>query len=431
MIPIEGAIEILGTAFFSLAIIHTFFCKLIFNQASKFKKGSLIEASLHLLGEIEIVFVFWAFIFCAVWAVMRGVSPVVAHIESLQFAEPVFVFCIMVVSSTRPMISLAKELLLTLSRGLSKIFRLEPVLMDFFVILSLGSLAGSLITEPAAMTVAAVLLFSLLDRAPQRLLYTSLAVLFVNVSIGGALSHFAAPPILMVAGVWGWDFAYVFSHFGWKALIAVLTNTTLLVFFERESIKSHCRRLAESQKEKKVPVIVILFHLVVLGGLILAAHHPVIVVSLFLLFLGIFVLTAPYQQALRLKESLLVAIFLAGIIVFGGFQKWWLQPLLESLSELQIYFASVFLTSVTDNAALTYLGAQVSSLSESSKYYLVAGAIAGGGLTIIANAPNAAGYSILQSKFKSGLNPILLLLAALPPTIIAVLFLEFLPHLSF
>ncbi len=430
MSSIEPQIEILGTVVFLFAIVHTFFSKLILNQAAKFKKGSLPEAMLHLLGEIEIVFAFWGFIFCSLWLVLRGVAPVILHLESLHFSEPIFVFCIMVASSTRPMIVLAKESILTLSHWLSKLFRVHRVLMDLFIILSFGSLAGSLITEPAAMTVSAVLLYSLLDRAPSRLLYGALAVLFVNISIGGSLSHFAAPPILMVAGTWHWDFSYVFGHFGWKALIAVFVNSGLLVLLEKNSIKTFCRSLAESEKEKAVPLVVILIHLFLLVTMILASHHSVVLVCLFILFLGVVTLTSSYHQSLRLKESLLVSVFLAGIIVFGSFQKWWLQPLLKSLGDLQIYFASVFLTSITDNAALTYLGAQVPGLSDSAKYYLVAGAIAGGGLTVIANAPNAAGFSILQSKFKSGLSPLWLFVAALPPTIIAVLFLEFLPHLT-
>ena len=75
-------------------------------------------------------------------------------------------------------------------------------------ILMVGPLFGSFITEPAAMTICALLLGAPVLRpaspAP-RLKYATLGLLFVNVSIGGTLTHFAAPPVLMVARPWGWD----------------------------------------------------------------------------------------------------------------------------------------------------------------------------------------------------------------------------------
>ena len=92
--------------------------------------------------------------------------------------------------------------------------------------LAVVPLVGSLITEPAAMTLAALMLAPLVFRAgiPERLKYGALGVLFVNVSIGGTLTSFAAPPVLMVASTWQWDSAYMASHFGWRAAIAVVIN---------------------------------------------------------------------------------------------------------------------------------------------------------------------------------------------------------------
>ena len=79
-------------------------------------------------------------------------------------------------------------------------------------------------------------------------------------------------------------------------------------------------------------------------------------------------------------------------------------------------------TAITDNAALTYLGSLVDSVSDGYKYSLVAGAVTGGGLTVIANAPNPAGFAMLRSSFDDGaINPLGLLINALPPTLIAVL----------
>jgi Na+/H+ antiporter NhaD/arsenite permease-like protein len=119
---------------------------------------------------------------------------------------------------------------------------------------------------------------------------------------------------------------------------------------------------------------------------------------------------------------LLVAFFLAGLVVLGGLQQWWLEPVLMSLDANAVFFGATALTAITDNAALTYLGSLVEGLSDEFKVALVAGAVTGGGLTVIANAPNPAGVSILRSKFdNNSVHPVGLLLGALPPTIVAAL----------
>ena len=57
----------------------------------------------------------------------------------------------------------------------------------------------------------------------------------MNVSIGGTLTHFAAPPVLMVARHWSWDLGFVFGHFGWRAMTAIVVSTlTYFVAFRRE-----------------------------------------------------------------------------------------------------------------------------------------------------------------------------------------------------
>lgn len=85
-------------------------------------------------------------------------------------------------------------------------------------------------------------------------------------------------------------------------------------------------------------------------------------------------------------------------------------------------FGAITLGAFTDNAAITYLGSLVQGLSEEFKYFLVAGAVCGGGLTIIANAPNPAGAAILKSHFEdNSIDPRYLFLGALVPTLIASL----------
>jgi hypothetical protein len=153
--------------------------------------------------------------------------------------------------------------------------------------------------------------------------------------------------------------------------------------------------------------------------------------GVFLMFLAFYKVTSEFHDKLKLTESLMVAAFLGGLVTLGGMQAWWLQPLLNSLGELPLFLGATALTGITDNAALTYLGSLVEGLSDGAKYALLAGAVAGGGLTVIANAPNPAGYGILKGTFgEEGVNPIKLLVAALPFTLVAMACLWLLPHLS-
>jgi Na+/H+ antiporter NhaD/arsenite permease-like protein len=113
--------------------------------------------------------------------------------------------------------------------------------------------------------------------------------------------------------------------------------------------------------------------------------------------------------------------------VLGGQQQWWLEPLLLKMDANAVFFGATALTAITDNAALTYLGSLVQGLSDEFKYALVAGAVTGGGLTIIANAPNPAGASILRARFPDqAIHAGGLLLAALPATMVAMACFKFL-----
>ncbi|MDG0816022.1 putative Na+/H+ antiporter [Bdellovibrio svalbardensis] len=421
-------IELLGAIFFGLAVIHTFLVGRILALSHHFPKDSMWSNTLHLLGEIEVVFAIWASLFMAVYIGVEGWKAAIAYQKSLDFIEPFFIFAIMVVCSTRPILTAARQGILALSTLVQKVFRTPAVLTDLIIILIVGPLSGSFITEPAAMTVTAFLLNSMLQKETSKLIYALIAVLFVNVSIGGALTPFAAPPILMVATKWNWDFQFILSNFGWKSALAVTVNAFGLILIFRKQFQESCITLREVEQRlasghAEIPWAVTLVHLAFMVGIVATAHYQNAFMGLFLLFMGVASVTLRYQDQLRLKESLLVSMFLGGIIQFGAFQKWWLAPLLGSMNEILLFKGAVALTAITDNAALTYLGSQVEGLSDASKYALVGGAIAGGGLTIIANAPNAAGYSILSQKFPGGIKPLNLLLAALAPTAVAIAFL--------
>ena len=415
-----GSSEIVASVCFVLAILHTFSVKRFQHMARRYAEGTVGENLFHLLGEVEIVFGIWAGVFLTFLAVSTGAKEAVRYLQDRSFVEPAFVFVIMVVCSTRPILKVAEWVI----KMLSRLLPFKRPLSFYVTALVIGPVLGSFITEPAAMTVTALLLLGRVFEKTRstKLKYATLGLLFVNVSIGGTLTPYAAPPVLMVAPLWGWDIRFMFTHFGWKALIAVVTSTALVGYRLRKEISSLSQDADTEAKSIRIPLWVCSIHLVILGLIVLCSHYMTVFVGLFLFFLGLVSVTREYQGDLKLREGLLVAFFLGGLVVLGGPQRWWLEPVLTSLSALPLYLGAISLTAITDNAALTYLGAQVPTLSDLSKYVLVAGAVTGGGLTVIANAPNPAGYGILNSSFgEEGISPLLLCAYALVPTLIAAI----------
>ena len=233
----------------------------------------------------------------------------------------------------------------------------------------------------------------------------------------------------MVAGTWNWTMAHMMGHFGVKAIAATLLNAGL-------GTAAFYRELQGMQPPSKAgnglasPLWLRGLHLLFLGLIVLMAHHPTVFLGIFLFFLGLTAITPEFQERLKLRESLMVAFFLAGLVVLGGLQRWWLEPLIRHLDTLPLFLGATVLTAFTDNAALTYLGSQIPQVSEAFKYALVAGAVAGGGLTVIANAPNPAGFSILRESFgPEGISPAGLAAGAAIPTLIAMACLWWLPSM--
>ena len=434
------AFQGLAAALFCLAILHTFSAPYIERLAHKCPAHAGV---FHLLGEVEVVFGVWALVLLLAMCVMVDTVGAIHYLESRNFTEPMFVFAIMVVAASKPILSFSKGIISYLAKlAHHPIYRTPaprtltgqesaPYAADvpsgiayYFVALFVTPLLGSFITEPAAMTLAAFMLrdtfFS--QGISTRLKYVTIGVLFVNISIGGVLTPFAAPPVLMVAGKWNWDIAFMMSHYGWRAILAVGFNALAATWYSRKELyEIQFQSTADGQGEEKIPPFITAAHLFFLAGVVIFAHHPVVFMGLFLFFLGFASAYKRYQNPLILKEGLMVAFFLAGLVTLGGQQQWWLQDLLMGMDTSSVYFGATALTAVTDNAALTYLGSLVEGLSDDFKYALVAGAVSGGGLTVIANAPNPAGFSILKSYFPSEtIRAPILLLSSLPPTLVAI-----------
>ena len=403
----------LAAALFALALIHSFSTRWFEHLAHTHPRHAGLW---HLLGEVEVVFGLWATVLMVLSFALIGQSATLEYLESRNFTEPLFVFAIMVIAGTRPVLALAQATVLRLASRWPG----AQLLAVYLLVLSLVPLLGSFITEPAAMTLGALLLRDSLFAQPvsDRLKYATLAVLFVNVSIGGTLTPFAAPPVLMVAGVWQWDFAFMLQTFGGKAVLAVGVNALGVTWLMRRELRQ--LEPVQPAAQTPVPVGVTAVHLLMLAGVVVFAHHPVVFIGLMLLFLGFATAYRQHQNPLILREALLVSFFLAGLVVLGGLQQWWLEPLLLRLPADAVFYGATALTAITDNAALTYLGSLVPGLSDEFKVALVAGAVTGGGLTLIANAPNPAGAAILKHHFEDNtVAPGKLLLAALPPTLVA------------
>ncbi len=408
-------IQLIGTLLFALAVIHTFSTKYFERLAHTQPRHAGVW---HLLGEVEVVFGFWATVLVVFMFVISGKQDVVAYLNSRDFTEPMFVFVIMTIAGTRPILDFTAATVNWTARYLP----LSQGMAMYFLILAFVPLLGSFITEPAAMTLAALMLREMLfsKTISTKLKYVTVGVLFVNISIGGTLTPFAAPPVLMVAAKWDWDFMFMISNFGWKSAVAVVFNAGSAMLLFKNELRH--LKLEGNTNESRVPIPVVLIHILFLTLVVLFAHYSVLFMGVFLLFLGFVTAYERYQTPLILREALLVAFFLAGLVVLGGQQQWWLQPLLMDMDDTAVFFGAAALTAITDNAALTYLGSLVEGLTEEFKIALVAGAVTGGGLTVIANAPNPAGFAILREKFDDqSIHPLGLLIAALPPTFVAII----------
>ena len=434
----------IATGIFLLAILHTF-------AAARFtawshsiqhrhderaraegrrQHPSVAAELLHFFGEVEVVFGLWALVLLAAMVVYVGWEPARHYFnDGVNYTEPLFVVVIMALAATRPIIGFAEGAL----RRVANAGRGTPAAW-WATILVIGPILGSFITEPAAMTICALLLGrQFYDLAPStRLKYATLGLLFVNVSIGGTLTHFAAPPVLMVARHWDWTTGFMLGHFGWRAVLAIVVSTLAYFLMFRREFSELATRPAQPDVEEAedgrgagsdllpVPAWLTAAHMAFMAWTVVTSHYPALFVGGFLIFIGFARATAAYQSRIELKAPLLVGFFLAGLVIHGGLQGWWIAPVLASLSETPLFLSSTILTAFNDNALITYLATLVPTLDEPLKIAVVEGAVTGGGLTVIANAPNPAGQALLGRFFDNSILPIGLLLGALLPTLIVI-----------
>jgi len=544
---IQEPFNLVATLIFFLAIVHSFmtgrFMALSHKwekaHAAKVKNGEAHRDSVHhaaelfhFLGEVEAVFGIWAIALVIAIFGFYDWHTVVTYISyRVNFTEPLFVVVIMTLAATRPILRLSETLIRRIAGLLG-----GTLTAEWLTTLTIGPLLGSFITEPAAMTISALVLARILyaHEPSQRFKYATLGLLFVNISVGGTLTHFAAPPVLMVAGPWKWTTTHMLVNFGWKAIVGILISNGIYFWLFRKEMnrleqKYMLVRLKDEIQEKylkrkdmdarfeelvreiedergtlsvvdgqiqkvagevrqrlekryipelldkgidqdlvrkafgqrfeeirlramrrglpallppeqrgeftdpdwdnrddPVPIWVTTVHVFFMVWTILNAHHPELFIPGMLFFLGFAEVTRPFQNQIDLKPALLVGFFLGGLVIHGGVQGWWIAPILGNLSKIPLMVGATILTAFNDNAAITFLSTLVPDFTDSLKYAVVAGAVAGGGLTIIANAPNPAGVSILKKFFNEEVSPAGILSGSLLPTaVVWIIFLVF------
>jgi hypothetical protein len=437
--------NLVATIIFLLAIIHTFLAPKILGLSHQIQhdyeaqlraihgpdfdekvprrqRQSIPAAVLHFLGEVEAVFGIWVIPLALLMWITKG-AEVTRHYldQDVSYIEPLFVVIIMAVAASRPIVQAAV-------RVLGFIAGQSPARW-WLALLTLGPVLGSFITEPAAMTICALLLGREFYRLgpSSRFMYATLGLLFVNISVGGALTNFAAPPVLIVAGKWGWSTLYMLEQFGLRAVAGIIiSNIAYFLIFRTEfaQLVVHAQVIPPDDAAglEPVPLWITGVHLAFLGWTVLVAHEPALFIGGFLFFLAFTMATTAYQDEINMRQPMLVGFFLAGLVVHGGLQGWWIEPVLSRLGEFPLLIGATVLTAFNDNAAITYLATLVPNFSDSLKVAVVSGAISGGGLTVIANAPNPAGQSLLQKYFPGGIAPGGLFLAALFPTLVMLFF---------
>ena len=451
--------NVAASLIFLLAILHTFaaasFTKLSHRyeheHALELKKRGVrdslhpegvhevsFKATLvHFLGEVEAVFGLWVLGLAAAAVYYHSWADFVLYVgKDRVFTEPIFVVVIMAIAASRPVLRFAEAMMskaAALGKGSPSAWWLS--------VLIISPILGSFITEPAAMTIGALLLAKKFYRynPPAKLAYGTIGLLFVSISVGGTLTNFAAPPVLLVAGKWGWSSLFMMEHFGWKAVIGILISSGLYFLYFRKALfelsdkadgklDGVIETISWTERENPIPPWVTMVHLLVLVWTVYTAHYPVLFIGGFLFFMAFTTATQHHQNTLSLRSPMLVGFFLAGLVIHGGCQAWWIAPVITSLNDQALMFGATILTAFNDNAAITYLAAQVHDISLSAKHAVVAGAVTGGGLTVIANAPNPAGQSILSKFFKDGVSPLGVFLGALTPTVIVYLCFVLLPN---
>lgn len=373
---------------------------------------------LYFLSQVEVIFAFWVIPLFLAICFFYDWSVALEYLNTRDYTEPMFVVVILSLTATRPIVRLAEKMITRCAKAFG-----GSLSAWWLVLLTLGPLMGSLITEAGAMMICALLLSRTFyrHRPSTQLAYATLALLFVNISVGGVLTDFASPAVLVLAHTWNWTSLDMLTDFGWKAALGILASNFLYWFYFRKELAALNVQHKEAKEDKDdvpIPFWITLIHILFIVWIVAVSYYTAVFVASFLFFIAFHQATHGHQYPIRLAHPLLVGLFLAGLVIHGGLQGWWVVGMLDGLDPLPVMGVAMSMTAFNDNTAISYLATLIPNWGEIYEYAIFTGVIAGGGLTVIANAPNPAGYSILKHHFASGIRPLKLFLAALIPTLI-------------
>lgn len=412
------------------AIIHTLFVHKIYDLAKHLEMKqaekrqhkryprSIPVQLLYFLAEVEIVFAFWVFPLFALMYIYYGSAVALEYINTRDYTEPLFVVIILSIASSRPIIHISEIIIRWIAHRFG-----NSLSVWWFTLLTVCPLLGSLITEAGAMAIGAYLLSRQFYHyhPSSKLAYATLALLFTNISVGGVLTNFASPPVLILSHAWHWSNWDIFSQFGWKAVVGIILANSIYWFWFRKEFHELTKRRSTIEPMpdvNSVPFWITLVHMIFMALIVFTSEYPAIFIASYLFFVGFHQSTRHHQDTLKLARPLLVGLFLAGLVIHGGLQGWWVAGLLKDRSPFEVLGISIGLAGFNDNAAIAYLGSLIPDWNDVYKYALFVGVISGGGLTVIANAPNPAGFVILSEHFNNRISSLNLFLAAIIPALI-------------
>lgn len=381
--------------------------------------GTFIANLLFFFGEVEVVFGVWCGVLFVLASFTFGWSAILSYMASHDYSEAIFVAVALALASTYPIMRFADKVL----SAFAHLGGGSP-LAWWVLLLTIGPLLGAVMKESVAMTILALLMAKhfFVCRPSQPLAYATLGLLFTNISVSGLFTSFASSAVLMVAAPWKWDSFFMWRTFGWRGLAGIAVSNLIYFLAFHKELCALRKPVREEAPQVEVPLWVTAIHLLFLTWITVNSAYPIVVIGSFILFLGFYQATAPYQVFMNLREPLLVGFFLASLILISGLQTWWIEPIVEGLHTGALYLAALVITSFTHNASAALLFVHLPNLTESVKYLLICATMAGGGLTIMANGPNLVAYSILSEFFNRDMSFTRLFLAALVPTLVMSIF---------
>ena len=432
----------LATGIFLVAILHTFMAPRFARLAHRVQQGrderararspSLRAEALHFLGEVEVVFGLWAVVLLAAIAAYTGWETAKHYLnDTVNYTEPLFVVVIMALASTRPVVGFAERALRP--RGRRRRRHAGRVVGDDPDHRSAARLVHHRTGGDDDLRAAArapVLRSATQSHAPQ--------VRDARAAVRQRLDRRHADAFRRAAGADGGAPVGV-GHAVHAATLRLARGRSrsscrrwsYFVVFRRElqalAARPAGRRRGAARRGRGRARRCCRFrrgstavHVAFMAWTVVNAHYPALFVGGFLFFLGFARATAPTRARRAARRRCSSASSSPAWSSMAGCRAGGLRRCSASLSELPLFVGATVLTAFNDNALITYLATLVPEPRHELKLAVVQGAVTGGGLTVIANAPNPAGQALLGAFLRRRDLSARAARRGLVPTLIAV-----------